>query len=364
MMRNSLTELCGRFIEERDRIRGVFSWENTYMYPVCASIFLHSEKGAEEESLKYCRDLLKKETGIFSGFRGNAKLPVICMMAADRDPEGKLQKGLNVYRELKEHFFASEYLSVASMMIADVVRKDRYEEIAKRTRRIYDLMKQEHPFLTSGEDSVFAAMLAMSGLSDRMIVSETESCYDILKETFYSSNAVQSLSHVLALCEGVPKEKCRRTVELFEALKKRGRRYGTGYELATLGVLAMLPENQAGQFIESKSAIDDIAEDVVSVDEFLSGQKGYGALGIGRKQRLMHAGMLVIADYVKNYESSRKEAENASAEMSADTVGAVNHGSLMNTAALGGTISLVAAQQAALCAAIVVSSTAAANASS
>ena len=286
------------------------------------------------------------------------------MLAADSDPEGKLQKGLHVYGALKEHFFASEYLSAASMMIADVVRKDQYEAAAKRTRQIYDLMKREHPFLTSGEDSVFAAMLAMSGLPDERIVSETESCYDILKETFYSSNAVQSLSHVLALCEGAPKEKCRKTVDLFEALKKSGCKYGTGYELATLGVLAMLPENRGDSFLRPKSAVDDIAEDIVSADQFLSGQKGYGVLGVGRKQRLMHAGMLVISDYVKSDEGSRKESERMSEGMSENRNGSINQSSLMNTAVLESTISLVAAQQTALCAAIVVSSAAAHSASS
>ena len=217
-------------------------------------------------------------------------------------------------------------------------------------------MKREHPFLTSGEDSVFAAMLAMSELSDKEIVSETENCYDILIETFHSSNAVQSLSHVLTLCEGVPKEKCRRTAELYEALRKRGCKYGTGYELATLGVLAMLPQD--------RFVMDDIVEDIISADQFLSEQKGYGILGVSRKQRLMHAGLLVVSDYVKNYERSRKEAEDASAERSGNADCAASHGSLMNTAALGSAISLVAAQQTALCAAIVVSSAAAASASS
>ena len=44
-----------------------------------------------------------------------------------------------VYDAMKEHFFSSQYLPVASMMISGLAEKDRYEEIARRARRIYDL---------------------------------------------------------------------------------------------------------------------------------------------------------------------------------------------------------------------------------
>ena len=79
--------------------------------------------------------------------------------------------------------------------------------------------------------------------------------------------------------------------------------------------------------------------DIMEADDFLARQKGYGFFGIGKKQRLMHAGMIVTSDYL-------------------DQSGA------MQAAAIGGTISLIAAQQAAMCAAIVVSSAAAASSAS
>lgn len=85
----------------------------------------------------------------------------------------------------------------------------------------------------------------------------------------------------------------------------------------------------------------EIMEDIMAADDYLSEQKGYGLLGVGRKQRLMHAGMLVTSDYM---------------EQSGDQT--------MNSAALGGTISLIVAQQATMCAAIAASSAAAASSNS
>lgn len=329
-MRESLSALCGSFIKNRNVIKSAFGWESPYLYPVCAVIFMDKGQTADAERLKYCQRILKEHVGVFSNFRSTAKLSMLSMMAVDPDPEDKLRRALQVYDALKEHFWGSEFLPVASMIIADAVDPVRFPEIAARTRHIYNLMKNEHPFLTSSEDSVFAAMLALSSLTDEQVVDETEHCYRLLKPQFFSGNAVQSLSHVLALCDGGPEEKCRRTMELFRGLKEKGYRYGTDYELATLGVIAMLP-----------GEIGEIIADVSAADDFLSGQKGYGIFGIGRKQRLMHAGMLVACDYMH-------ELSNP----------------VMSTAAIGGTISLIAAQQAAMCAAIVASSAAASTASS
>lgn len=321
-MRTSLKSLCNSFIESRDTIKETFFWGSSYIYPVAAAVFVDKRVTADGERLEMCADILKENTGFFSNFRNYVKLPMISMMAVSGNPEDKLKKALAVYDLLKQHFFSSTYLPLASMTISDYIEPVHYEAVARRTRRIYDLMKQEHPFLTSGEDSVFAALLALSNASDEVIVQNTEECFDILKPQFFSSNAVQSLSHVLALCEGDTEMKCNRAMELFYKLKDQGYKYGTGYELATLGVLAMLPAD-----------LDTIANDIVQVTEFLGGQRGYGLLGMTKRQRLMHAGLIVTSDYLD---------QNTS----------------MQAAAVSSTISLIIAQQTAMCAAIAASAAA------
>ncbi len=324
-MRASLSGLCGRFIENRDIVKSTFPWDSSYMYPVCAAIITDKGMRADEARLKRCRDLLKEQTGIFSNFRSTAQISMVALLSVTSTPSILLSNALQVHSLLKEHFWGSSYLPVAAMLLADALPAERYEQAAARTRRIYDLMKAEHPFLTSEEDSVFAAMLALSDRPDEDLVAETEACYQLLRQEFSTRNAVQSLSHVLALGEGTAQQKCRATVDLYHTLKSAGRKYGTGYELATLGVLSMLPADMS-----------TVAADLADVDNFLSEQKGYGFFGLDRKQRLMHAGMIVTSDYLKNDRT-------------------------MSTAAIHGTISLIAAQQAATCAAIA-ASTAAANA--
>lgn len=329
-MRDSLLTLCNNFIYNRDAIKSSFHWESEYIYPVCAAVYVDKRRMVDVNYMSYCRDMLKANTGIFSNFRGNAKLALTAMLAVEGDPQVKMQQALQVYNLLKGYFFASEYLPLASMIIVNMVEPMQYQNIVARTRHIYELMKAEHPFLTGGEDSVMAALLAMSSLTDEQVVQEMSACYQNLKGSFFSGNAVQSLSHVLSLGEGSPQEKCGRTLELFQALKNRGCKYGTSYELATLGVLALLPVD-----------LGQLVQDIMEVDAFLSGQRGYGFFGVGRKQRLMHAAMLVSSDYIDQGASPA-----------------------MNSAAITGTISLIAAQQAAVCAAIAASSAAAASSAS
>ncbi|MBE6931180.1 MAG: DUF4003 domain-containing protein [Ruminococcaceae bacterium] len=323
-MNANLAQLCRQFIENRDIIKSTFAWESSYIYPVCAAIFTDQRVTAEREKLLACREILKSRTGVFSNFRGNPRLTMISKMALSEDPNGKLGRALELYAALKKHFMASEYLPVASMVLSELTDPGQYAAISARTRHIYELMKAEHPFLTSGEDSVFASLLSLSSLEDESIVSHMEVCYQLLKPQFFSHNAVQSLSHVLALCAGSAEEKCSRTLELFAELKARNCPYGTGYELPTLGVLAMLPGDH-----------ETMVQELIETDAWLGTQRGYGVFGPGRRQRLMHAGMLVTSD--------RLGQEN---------------NAVMGSAAMSAAVSMIAAQQAAICAAIAATSAA------
>lgn len=323
-MRASLENLCRSLSENRKIIKSAFPLENSYIYPVCAEIFTEKRRTPQEDRLKECRRILKENTGLFSNFRGITKAVMISMMAAEANPEEKLRRSLAVYSLLKEYFFTSQYLPIASMAISDMAPESRYEELSQRTRRIYEAMKREHPFLTNSQDCIYAALMALSPRTDEEIIAETEKCYDILKNEFFSSNAVQSLSHILAFLDGTAEEKCRRTLELYGHLKALGCRYGTNLELPTLGVAAMVP-----------AEIRNIAHDIAEADEFLSHQKGFGFFGIGKKQRLMYAAMLVTSDFIEGTSAPGQSA------------------------VLSGTVSLIAAQQAAVCAAVAASAAAA-----
>lgn len=316
---------CKNLIKNKETMKSAFAWEDGLTHLACAGIFINKEQTANEEMLLQCKDILKRNTGIFSNFKSTAKPMIVAMLAANENPQLLMERGLKVYDLLKEEFMSSVYLPIAAMIIAQYADEARYAELAQRTRRIYKQMRADHPFLTSGEDSTFCALMALLDKPDEVLLGDAEECYKILKNNFFSSNAVQSLSHVLAMCDGEPKIKCQRTMELFQKLKEAGHKYGTSYELPTLGVLAMADGNQ-----------DEIVAEMAEIDQWLSEQKGFGFFSsISAKQRLMYAGMIAQQDYIND--------------------------KMMQSAAVNGVISLIVAQQAAMCAAITASAATTAN---
>lgn len=316
---------CKNLIKNKETMKSAFAWEDGLTHLACAGIFINKEQTANEEMLLQCKDILKRNTGIFSNFKSTAKPMIVAMLAANENPQLLMERGLKVYDLLKEEFMSSVYLPIAAMIIAQYADEARYAELAQRTRRIYKQMRADHPFLTSGEDSTFCALMALLDKPDEVLLGDAEECYKILKNNFFSSNAVQSLSHVLAMCDGEPENKCQKTMELFQKLKEAGHKYGTSYELPTLGVLAMADGNQ-----------DEIVAEMAEIDQWLSEQKGFGFFSsISAKQRLMYAGMIAQQDYIND--------------------------KMMQSAAVNGVISLTVAQQAAMCAAITASAATTAN---
>ena len=92
--------------------------------------------------------------------------------------------------------------------------------------------------------------------------------------------------------------------------------------------------------------------DVMEADAFLASQQGYGALSLDRKTRLMHAAMLVSDDMLLRQRLAG-ETDPSLAAQSAATA--------LSGTPLAGTLALMVAQQAAMCA--VMASTAATAAS-
>lgn len=320
-MRESLHQLCDNFIANRDTVNSVFKWENDLLVAAGSTTFLNRGAVADSDKLEQCKKLLKENVSVFSNFRGNVELPLVCLLAVAECPEEKLKKTKEYYEVLKQEFFGSEYLVLAAAVLADMVSGEQVVRMAEKSRNIYNKMKKDHPFLTSSEDSVYAVLMAVSERSDEALMEEMEVCYKKLKESFSSSNEVQALAHVLSIAEGGAEDKCNKVVALYDALRDADVKYGKYHELVVLASLALLPVEQSV-----------LVEDIKAVDTFLTEQKGYGFFGLDKKTRLMHAAMIVSADYTKNDKNE--------------------------IAAMTGTLAAVAAQQAAMCAVIAASAAA------
>ena len=326
-MKAELLTLCETFIANRDIAKETFKWDSYRTYPICANIFLARNAAADAQALLRCRDIIKEQTGIFSNFRGYLRPALASLLAVSENPEEKMARVVENYDILRREFFGSEYLALVAFLLAEVANRADVEEKAGRGREIYNRMRKEHPFLTSSEDSVFAVMMAFSAQDNDALIEDMEACYTALRARFFRGNALQAASHVLAMRDGNAQEKADRVIALYDSLRQAGIKYGRDMELATLAALAVMDVD-----------LPTVAEEIGQVDEYLSHQKGYGFFGPGKAVRTMHAAMIVSDLYTPR-----------------ETV---------NTAALTGTLSMIIAQQMAMCAAMVSTSSASSTAAS
>lgn len=321
-MKENTRKITMDFIENRDIIKKAIKLESSYIYPVAANIFCAAGVKADVDKLTRCKKIIKKNAGFASYLKGVVMTPFAAKLCVAADPEAQFEKAMDMYGILKNHFRRSEYLALLATLLAEKTTVDEAERIAARGRALYDMMKKEHPILTSSEDNVMAGFMAFSEKSDAQLIDDAEKCYDLLRKKFSDKNAVQTVSHILAMTEGAPEIKVGRLFGMFDMFTAAGRKYGKHYELPMLAAISVIEADEK-----------ELVDTVIEIDEMLSGQKGYGALSLDKKTRLMHAAMLA-ADL---YEGS----DNAQAAVSASA------------------LAVIAAQEAAMMAAIVAASVAA-----
>ncbi|RDU23138.1 DUF4003 family protein [Anaerosacchariphilus polymeriproducens] len=326
-MREHLKQKCEIFVINKNIMSKNFPWDYSAFHALSASIYMEKNREIDPNDIKWCKKVIKQNTGTFSNFKNTSFLALASMLSVYDEPEEEFKKVKEIYQLLKKEFYGSAYLPLCAMIISELSEQEDYGRVIQKAAAIYKNMKKEHPFITSSEDASFAVMFALSSLSVERVGIEMEQCFRLLKGNFFSSNAVQSLSHVLTLGEESAQVKCERTMKIFNCLKEKKYKFGTGIELSTLGLLTL-----------TGADVEEIVQNVIEVYEFLKVSKGFGSFSVGKSYKLMYAAMLVANDY-KNLNSH-----------------------VMSTAAVTSVTSLVIAEQIAIMAAV--SSCAAASSAS
>lgn len=314
-MKSNLQEKCDLLAANKEVFEKNFKFEGAYINLMCSSIFAAKGKMADADRVKECVEIIKKNTGVLSTFRGYVKMALASMMALEADPEEFLHQVMDIYELLKvNHKFAAEYLVIAAASVCNMHGYDKKETIVAKTEEIYKTMQKNHPFLTSSEDCAYAAMLAATDVDIAQAEEEMERCYKLLAGDFFSQNAVQSLTHILALSEEDSAKKCEKVKAIFNGLKEQKKNFGVGMELSVLGGVALIDESA-----------ETLTSLIAETDEMLGAKKGFsGFFGMPKNQRLMCAALLVLSCHMPEIES-------------------------VQTAAISSVVALVIAQQIALC---------------
>ncbi len=277
-----LEKLCDLLIDNVDVLHEVFRFDG-YMNYASAVILTNEDVLGDPDQLKELRKDFRKRSSMWSNLRGFMESVMVVKMYMRDDP-------IAFYHTIKEmntqinnnKIFMSNYAPLAAMIIEERVQPEQYQYYVDKTKAIYQKMKEEHSFLTSDNDIIFAALLAVSDINTDNLLLEMEENYPLLKGKIKGAPNLE-LSHTLALDLGAPGIKTARFLELYQYLKQRKLKFAAGKGLNALALLSLLDEDE-----------DYIYELLNQVNEYLKAHKRFRGIHMFQSDRLPLAAMLVI----------------------------------------------------------------------
>jgi hypothetical protein len=287
-MNYEIEKMVETMADNYELLRKAFIWDHDLTKHLVALQYTLENKRVDVEKIKIIKDHLKSNTGIFSSFRGSSMFAICGLLAAtSEDPKKQLDEMINNQNLLKNVGFKnSQYLPTALYALSQLTLEENMDTLLNRAHDIYLDMKKNHPFLTSGDDYAFSILLATSDHS----LSKIEAYYEALsKASFTKSNGLQMLSHIMAFHEGDLLEKTRKLEEIYQILKENKiKAYDKAYP--ALGLLSMLDD--------SEKTITNFVELV----KYLKKMKRYKWLD--RNMLMLIAGAILAGDTMKDEVSS------------------------------------------------------------
>lgn len=284
-----------RLIELFQQVSMEYKWEQSLTNHFTALTYTLNNKNFDKEKIENVRNHMKKTTGIFSYYRGTSKIILSSLLACQYDnPSQEFDKMLNYDKRMKEAGFKnSMYLPIANYSLLTTCTEEWIDTRINKAIEIYKEMKNNHPWLTSGDDYPLAILLADSDMSVNNIIENMEECYKLLNENgFWKNNGLQFLSHILGFRQEENKIKVLRCKEIFDRLKENNIKvYSSGY--AVIGFLAILGEDGYGA-----------VEQVIEIVRTLQSTKKYKWLT--KETHLFTAAALVSDVYIENMKHQKE----------------------------------------------------------
>lgn len=296
-MKEALRNNCDLLVENYYELKKNFKWGNAINARLGAMLYVLEDKKVDVKAINKCRKIVNDNTKALSQFKDITNFMTSIMLVHQAEPEEIFKKILDTYKAMKtEGFHSSPYLVLAAISVVLQAEPDQYQRIITSARSYYNMMKEEHRFITSSDDYCFSVLLAMGDKSVTEDIKEMENCYQQLRESFTHSNAIQSLSHVLTFSNDNTVDKCKRVEDLYQALRKRKCRFGLGFELSFLGVIVLFKEDT-----------EKLADEISEVNEYLISKRGFGTWSVIDKERIMYAIAIVCNEYLDDTNKNTME---------------------------------------------------------
>lgn len=272
------------------KIEKQFRWEHNLSKHFAALIYTQKNKEFQKEKIRNMIRIIKENTGVFSPYRGNPTFILAMLLCSQYDdPKEKFLKMLEYDKKLRnEGYKNSTYLPIANYALLITCEEDEVENRVKRAYDIYRDMKNNHPWLTSGDDYPLTILLA--GFNNSIDIIE-EYYKGLNKLGFSKGNGLQLLSQILSFSGEDKEVVIRRCKNVYEKLKENKLKlYPSFY--SSLGLISLLSGDN-----------DKVIEELIEVAKYINGLKKYKWLGKG--MNVLLASAIVSNEYI-----SKKTEQN------------------------------------------------------
>ncbi|MDO4565271.1 MAG: DUF4003 family protein [Clostridia bacterium] len=283
--------LIDGFEKNRNAAAAVFRFSSALMHCLCGLLATMQNTGIDATAIQELKRELKRETRLFSPLRGIAMPALLTQLSMNDHGTQMLDKMLKAYRLLREEgFLGTDYLPLPTYILA---RNEVDMALCRKTREIYLSMRENKKFLTGGDDTGFAALLAVYTDTPQTASELSLRAYSPLLKRFGARNETWLMSHILAFDAERIETNAESLIALFERLKADKVRF-RGMESPILAVLTLLniEERDAGE--------------IARLSMELRARKGFSRWTLSNEQRNLCAAALLALSKIQGKESSRE----------------------------------------------------------
>jgi len=304
-MKQSLQARCEAQIRNETAMRKAAKIEYEPVLKLCAMMHVNAGREVDPERMKECAQILKNKAGIFSNFRGTLQRVVVAKMALAEDPDAYIDSVMDIYGQLKAgRKLPGEMFAMAATTIVDNCPAEKRAEVVEKTRDTYVRVKEAHPFLTDESDLSLIALMIMAGKDPGQAAEEAEGLFRAMKEEYkIGSDVAQSAAMVLALSDKPADRKLKDFFGLYDACREA--KHATARDKAMVIYAA---------FAAADFSLDETVAAIGETDDWLKGQKGYGAFALGSSERRLFAAATVLEDMQAGSEASATAVTGAVAQ--------------------------------------------------
>jgi len=218
-MAETVSSVYNRFINNIQVVKSCFPLVST-LSCVCGAAIITAE-GCDADIIAF-RELLKhtKRSKSASGHYSLVIPQITSQIYTSSDHFVALKNLDSVYSRLQKYYPSSAWTAYGAMIISRMSVPHYSQYLCERTYAVYSRQKAIHPFITDRRDIPMCAVMALSDLSDEVMITAVERYMALLSKLHLGSEAEQSLCHILSVSHTAPENVSEKVITLIEKLRQ------------------------------------------------------------------------------------------------------------------------------------------------